>query len=52
MTHPDDADRGRSAKSIVVSVLKVVVSAGLLWLLFSRVDVARLWSAARQASRG
>ena len=50
MTHPDDADRGRSAKSIVVSVLKVVVSAGLLWLLFSRVDVARLWSAARQAS--
>ena len=50
MTQPDEADRGRSAKSIVVSVLKVVVSAGLLWLLFSRVDVARLWSAARQAS--
>jgi hypothetical protein len=27
-----------------------VVSAGLLWLLFSRVDVGRLWSVARQAS--
>jgi len=50
MTHPDETDRGRSAKSIVVSVLKAVVSAGLLWLLFSRVDVGRLWSVARQAS--
>src|SRR6188472_3608124 len=50
MTHPDAPDRGRSAKSLVVSVLKAVVSAGLLWLLFSRVDVGRLWSVARQAS--
>lgn len=50
MTHPDEADSRRSAKSIVLSVLKAVVSAGLLWLLFSRVDVARLWSVARQAS--
>src|SRR6186997_390349 len=50
MTHPDAPDRGRSAKSLVVSVLKAVVSAGLLWLLFSRVDVGRLWSIARQAS--
>lgn len=49
MTHPDETGR-RSAKSTVVSVLKVVVSAGLLWLLFSRVDIARLWSLARQAS--
>jgi uncharacterized membrane protein YbhN (UPF0104 family) len=50
MTHPDEVDGRRSAKSIVVSVLKAVVSAGLLWLLFSRVDVGRLWSVARQAS--
>lgn len=50
MTQSDEADRGRSAKSIVVSVLKAVVSAGLLWLLFTRVDVGRLWSVARQAS--
>ena len=39
--------RGRT---FVVSALKVVVSIGLLWLLFSRVDVGRLWTVARQAS--
>jgi len=50
MTHPDEQGSRRSAKSILLSVIKAVVSAGLLWLLFSRVDVARLWSVAKQAS--
>jgi glycosyltransferase 2 family protein len=30
--------------------LKVSVSAGLLWLLFSRVDIGRFWAVARQSS--
>ena len=34
----------------MISILKVGVSAALLWVLFSRVDVARLWSVARNAS--
>lgn len=50
MTHFDEQGRRRSARSILLSVIKAVVSAGLLWLLFSRVDVARLWSVAKQAS--
>lgn len=33
-------------------VLKLAISLGLLWLLFSRVDVSRLAAAARQSSRG
>jgi glycosyltransferase 2 family protein len=37
-------------RSVVISVLKALVSAALLWLLFSRVDISRLWGAARQAS--
>jgi glycosyltransferase 2 family protein len=32
------------------SALKLIVSVGLLWLLFTRVDVARLWEVARHAS--
>jgi uncharacterized membrane protein YbhN (UPF0104 family) len=50
MTHPDPQARRHRGRALVVSAIKVVVSIGLLWLLFSRVDVARLWSAARQAS--
>jgi uncharacterized membrane protein YbhN (UPF0104 family) len=50
MTHPDPQARPHRGRALVVSAIKVVVSIGLLWLLFSRVDVARLWSAARQAS--
>ena len=34
----------------MISILKVGVSVALLWVLFSRVDVARLWSVARTAS--
>ena len=40
------------ARSIVMSVVKVLVSVGLLYLLFRRVDVSRLWDVARQASIG
>ena len=50
MTHPDPQARPHRGRALVVSAIKVVVSIGLLWLLFSRVDVARLWSAARPAS--
>src|SRR3954470_9729801 len=50
MTHPDEQARPQRTRSIVISVVKAVVSIGLLWLLFSRVDVSRLWSVARQAS--
>src|SRR4051812_2946713 len=50
MTHPDEQARPQRTRSIVISVVKAVVSIGLLWLLFSRVDVARLWTVARQAS--
>ena len=46
MTQP----RPHRARSIAISALKVIVSVGLLWNLFSRVDVSRLWSVARQAS--
>ena len=33
-----------------VQGLKIAISGGLLWLLFSRIDVMRFWEAARQAS--
>ena len=52
MTTTDDSPRPSRARSLALSALKAVVSIGLLWLLFSRVDVARLWSVARQASIG
>lgn len=38
------------ARGLILFVLKAAVSGGLLWLLFSRVDVARLWGVARTAS--
>jgi uncharacterized membrane protein YbhN (UPF0104 family) len=41
---------GASARTLLFSTLKVAVSVGLLWVLFSRVDAARLWSIARHAS--
>jgi len=37
-------------RSLIVTAIKGTVSIALLWLLFSRVDVARLWSVARNAS--
>ncbi len=39
-----------SWRSYVVPCVKIAVSVGLLAVLLSRVDVARLWAAARQAS--
>jgi uncharacterized membrane protein YbhN (UPF0104 family) len=50
MTTHDASSRPSRARSLTVSAIKVAVSVGLLALLFSRVDVARLWSVARQAS--
>jgi hypothetical protein len=46
---PEQPGRARTRR-VVISVLKTLVSVALLWVLFSRVDVARLWGAARQAS--
>jgi uncharacterized protein (TIRG00374 family) len=37
-------------RAYLAASLKIVISLGLLAMLFSRVDVGRLWSAARQAS--
>jgi len=45
--NPSGATRGRT---LVLPVLKAAVSVALLWILFSRVDAARLWSLARNAS--
>jgi uncharacterized membrane protein YbhN (UPF0104 family) len=50
MTTPDASSRPSRARSLAISAIKAAVSVGLLALLFSRVDVARLWSVARQAS--
>jgi glycosyltransferase 2 family protein len=46
----DTQPRHSRARSLVITAVKVIVSVGLLYLLFSRVDVSRLWSVARQAS--
>ena len=48
-THSENSS-GSRARSVVITALKATVSLGLLWLLFSRVDVARLWTIARNAS--
>jgi uncharacterized membrane protein YbhN (UPF0104 family) len=50
MTMTDDSPRPSRARSLTLSAIKAAVSIGLLALLFSRVDMARLWSVARQAS--
>jgi glycosyltransferase 2 family protein len=50
MTTTDDAARPSRARPLTLSAIKAAVSIGLLAVLFSRVDVARLWSVARQAS--
>jgi uncharacterized membrane protein YbhN (UPF0104 family) len=42
--------RSSRARSLIIGILKAVVSIGLLALLLSRVDLARLWSYARNAS--
>jgi uncharacterized protein (TIRG00374 family) len=50
MTLQDEQTRPRRARSLAISAAKALVSIGLLALLFSRVDVSRLWSVARNAS--
>jgi len=37
-------------RRLVVMGVKLAVSVALLWLLFSRVDIAKLWASARHAS--
>ena len=41
---------GSSTPAYLVPCIKLLVSVVLLGILFSRVDVARLWTAARHAS--
>ena len=41
---------GAPARRLVAPVVKAAVSIALLWILFSRVDIARLWAVARHAS--
>jgi uncharacterized protein (TIRG00374 family) len=50
MTETIEQPRHSRARSLVLSAVKAVVSVGLLYLLFSRVDVSRLWHVARTAS--
>ncbi len=46
----ETVESSSGARSYATLAVKVAVSLGLLWLLFSRVDVARLWASARNAS--
>lgn len=50
MTEAVDQPRHSRVRSLAISGAKAAVSLGLLYVLFSRVDVSRLWSVARQAS--
>src|SRR5260221_764710 len=50
MTTSDARTPPSRARSLTISAIKAAISVGLLALLFSRVDIARLWSIARQAS--
>ncbi len=48
--HTEVSATRHPARALVIGILKAVISLGLLGLLLSRVDVARLWSSARHAS--
>ena len=48
---PEPARHSR-ARTLTIGILKAIVSIGLLALLLSRVDVARLWGYAKNASPG
>ena len=50
ITSIDEPTRPSRARSLAITAVKASVSIGLLWVLFSRVDVSRLWNLARQAS--
>ena len=46
------AQRPSRGRALAITALKTIVSLGLLAVLFSRVDVSRLWTITRQASIG
>jgi uncharacterized protein (TIRG00374 family) len=46
----DNDPPARSGQNALLWIVKIVVSAGLLYLLLSRVDLGRLWATARTAS--
>jgi uncharacterized membrane protein YbhN (UPF0104 family) len=50
MTEASGTPRPHVVRRILVPALKVTISAGLLWLLLSRIDLWRLWGYARYAS--
>ena len=50
LTTTEAPTRPSRARALAISAVKIAVSLGLLTLLFSRVDVRRLWGVARQAS--
>ena len=50
LTTTEAPTRPSRARALAISAVKIAVSLGLLTLLFSRVDISRLWSVARQAS--
>ena len=50
LTTTEAPTRPSRARALAISAVKIAVSLGLLTLLFSRVDVSRLWGVARQAS--
>lgn len=47
---PSDKPPTSLTRRLVVMGVKLAVSVALLWLLFARVDVAKLWASARHAS--
>lgn len=49
-TTPTEAPKRAGWRGWLAPLLKALVSVALLWVLFSRVDAARLWSVARTAS--
>jgi glycosyltransferase 2 family protein len=49
-TKTDDSSPPSRARSLAITAIKLAISVGLLAVLFSRVEIARLWSVARQAS--
>jgi glycosyltransferase 2 family protein len=50
MNRPSDSPPNSRVRGLLMTALKAAVSIGLLAVLFSRVDVARLWTIARTAS--
>lgn len=47
---PEHSTAAARTRTVLVPLLKAAVSIALLWVLFSRVDIGRLWSVARNAS--